>query len=96
MIKKNKFNAKNNFQQPLIDALLEYVEADQDGFIQHPINQQIGINPPFTLLDLINELVLDVPANVDDGNGNMIPNQQGIDWYNNNDNPNHVWNPQII
>ena len=94
MILKSLFIAKSPENQAIIDAILAFVAVDKTGYIQHPINGQLGYKPSYALSDLICDLVLEISLTVVNEEGLEIQNPEAKIWYDNQCNLNHIWKNQ--
>jgi hypothetical protein len=77
--------------------ILDFVEEDKDGFIRHPIHQQIGSSEfPETLYFLVAEKLGYKPM-IDNSDLDKIENDFNtavLAWFNSKAVLNHVWNPK--
>ena len=84
-------SAKFSYLKPILSSYVDNLATDQDGYIQHPLDAQVGINPAVKLSTLIASFILRINEIKND-----LPDPAIKAWYDSKVNPAHIWNPQTI
>jgi hypothetical protein len=81
-------SAKFSYLKPILSSFVDDLASDQDGYIQHPLTAQVGIDPDIRLSTIIASFILGIEEFV----GNDL-NPAINTWYNSKVNNSHIWNP---
>jgi hypothetical protein len=84
-------SAKFSYLKPILTSYVDNLATDQDGYIQHPLDAQVGIDPDVKLSTLIASFILGINEIK-----NELPDPAIKTWYNSKVNNKHVWNPEAI
>ena len=84
-------SAKFTYLKPILSSYIDNLCVDQSGYIQHPLDAQVGIDQDVTLSTLIASFILGI---LEIKNGS--PDPAIAIWYNSKINNSHIWNSQTI
>jgi hypothetical protein len=88
ILKSEFLKAKFSYLQKFLDSYIDDISTDQDGYIQHPLTAQVGIDPNIRLSSVIASFILGIEEFVE---GELNPAISS--WYNSRDEASHIWNP---
>ena len=84
-------SAKYSYLKPILSSYIENLADDKDGYIQHPLDAQVGIHPSVTLSTVIASFILGINEIKND-----LPDPAIKAWYDSKVNDSHVWKTQTV